>query len=82
MSEYLSDKPRFLIVKDKEGNIRNEQEFKHNEQGDPTYYKKTENGKVVTELIYEYNYDESGRRIYVRINDILKDTSTIMEYSY
>ncbi len=82
MSEYLSDKPKFLIVKDKDGNIKNEQEFKHNEYGDPTYYKKTENGRIITELVYEYSYDDSGRRVYVKIKDILKDTATIMEYTY
>lgn len=82
MSEYLSDKPKFLVVKDKDGNIKNEQEFKHNAQGDPSYYKKTENGKVVSELLYDYQYDDLGRRIYVKIEDLLKGTATIMEYSY
>ena len=82
MSEYLSDKPKKLIVRDKDGNIKNIQDFEHNEFGDPSYYKKTENGKVLTELTYEYKYDEAGRRTYVKITDLLKNTATVMEYMY
>ena len=41
MSEYLSDKPKKLTIRDKNGNIKNFQEFKHNGNGDPSYYRKT-----------------------------------------
>ena len=46
MSEYLSDKPKKLTIRDKNNKIKNFQEFKHNENGDPIYYRKTENEKV------------------------------------
>ena len=82
MSEYLSDKPKTLIIKDKNGNIKNSQEFKHNEQGDPIYYKKLENNNITVELIYEYEYDELGRKKVTKIIDLITDNITIMEYAY
>ncbi len=82
MSEYLSDKPRLLVVKDGDGNIKNFQEFKHNSFGDPTYFKKIENDKILTELYYEYEYDEVGRKKTIKILDKLSGKITIMEYSY
>lgn len=82
MSEYLSDKPKNLTIKDKNGNIKNFQEFKHNENGDPVYYKKTENNKITVELIYEYEYDETARKKTTKIIDLITDNITIMEYTY
>lgn len=82
MSEYLSDKPKLLIVKDKDGNVKNVQHFEHNENGDPLYYKKIEKDTVVSELIYQYEYDNLGRRTRIKIEDVLKGTATIMEYTY
>lgn len=82
MSEYLSDKPKNLTIKDKNGNIKNFQEFKHNEHGDPVYYKKTENNKTTVELIYEYKYDETGRKQITKITDLITENVTVMEYDY
>lgn len=82
MSEYLSDKPKKLIIKDKNGNIKNYQEFEHNNNGDPIYYKKVENERTTVELIYEYEYDEIGRKKVTKIADLITDNITIMEYEY
>ena len=82
MSEYLSDKPKTLIIKDSDGNIKNSKEFDHNTNGDPTYYKKLENNKVIVELVYEYVYDDLGRRLSTKITDKVTNKVTIMEYSY
>ena len=82
MSEYLSDKPKQLVVKDTNNNIKNIQEFNHNSKGDPTYYKKIENNKIITELTYEYEYDELGRKTLTKIIDNINNNITIMEYSY
>ena len=82
MSEYLSDKPKKLTIRDKNGNIKNFQEFKHNENGDPSYYRKTENDKVTVELVYEYQYDEIGRKKITKIIDLITSNITIMEYEY
>ena len=82
MSEYLSDKPKKLTIKDKEGNIKNYQEFKHNNNGDPIYYKKVENERTTVELTYEYEYDEIGRKKVTKIADLITDNITIMEYEY
>ena len=82
MSEYLSDKPKKLIIKDKNGNIKNYQEFEHNNNGDPTYYKKVENERTTVELTYEYEYDENGRKKVTKIADLITDNITVMEYEY
>ena len=82
MSEYLSDKPKQLVIKDINNNIKNVQKFDHNSKGDPTYYKKIENDKIITELTYEYEYDELGRKIITKITDKINNNITIMEYSY
>lgn len=82
MSEYLSDKPKKLTIKDKEGNIKNYQEFKHNYNGDPIYYKKVENKRTTVELTYEYEYDENGRKKVTKIADLITDNITVMEYEY
>lgn len=82
MSEYLSDKPKKLTIRDKNDQIKNFQEFKHNENGDPVYYRKTENEKVTVELTYEYEYDEIGRKKVTKIIDLVTSNITIMEYEY
>ena len=82
MSEYLKDKPSRLVIKDKDYNIKNIQEFKHNEKGDIIYYAKTENNNIVIELVYEYSYDEKERKKCTKIIDKITSNITIMEYSY
>ena len=82
LSEYLSDKPKTLIIKDSVFFIIYSQEFDHNTNGVPTYYKKLENNIVIVEVGNEYVYDDLGRRFSTNITDKVTNKVTIMEYSY
>lgn len=64
---------RKLTVTDENGNIRNVQEYKHNEYEDPIWYKKVDaKGEVLTEMFYTYEYDSKGRRTYMKIEDTVR----------
>ncbi len=82
MSEYLNDKPKKLVIKDGDNNIKNIQEFKHNHKGDPAYYKKIQGDKVTVELEYEYEYDNLDRKTKIKIIDKIENKITVMEYEY
>ena len=56
----MEEKFRKITVTDENGNIKNIQEYEHNSYGDPTYFKKTVGDKVLTEIFYSYNYEETA----------------------
>ena len=53
----MEEKFRKITVTDGEGNVKNIQEYEHNEHGDPIYFKKTVGDKIATEIIYTYEYE-------------------------
>jgi len=72
-----------ITTKDESGNIKGIQIYRHNEKGDPIYFRKTDaKGAVICDWEYEYTYDDQGRRITMTIKDLQKNTATTMEYEY
>lgn len=78
----MEDKFKKIRILDGEGNIKNIQEYKHNEHGDPIWFKKTVGGKVVTEIVYTYEYDSHSRKKSMKMEDSVDGRTTIMEYEY
>lgn len=78
----MEDKFKKVTVADGEGNIKNTQEYKHNEHGDPIWFKKTVNGNVVSEIDYTYEYDCHSRKIYMKMEDVVDGRITVMRYEY
>lgn len=72
-----------LTVTDENGNLRNTQEYKHNEYEDPIWFKKVDgDGNVLVEMIYTYEYDSRGRRTLMKIEDTVNNRTTVMKYEY
>lgn len=78
----MDSKFKKITVTDGEGKVKNIQEYKHNIQGDPTYFKKTIEDKVVTEIFYFYKYDEKNRKTYMKMEDSVDNKVTILHYEY
>lgn len=78
----MEEKFRKITVSDDKGNIKNIQEYEHNSYGDPTYFKKTIDGKVVTEIFYSYHYDEQHRKTMMKMDDKIDGRVTILNYEY
>lgn len=78
----MDEKFRKITVTDDKGNIKNIQEYEHNSYGDPTYFKKTVDGKVVTEIFYSYHYDELHRKTMMKMDDKVDGRVTILNYEY
>ena len=78
----MEEKFRKITVSDDKGNIKNIQEYEHNSYGDPTYFKKTVDGKVVTEIFYSYHYDEQHRKTMMKMDDKIDGRVTILNYEY
>jgi len=78
----MEEKFKKIIVTDDKGNIKNIQEYEHNSYGDPTYFKKTVDGKVVTEIFYSYHYDELHRKTMMKMDDKVDGRVTILNYEY
>lgn len=72
-----------LTVTDENDNIRNIQEYKHNEYEDPIWYRKIDvEGVILVEMFYTYEYDAKGRRTYMKIEDTVNNRVTVMKYEY
>jgi len=78
----MEDKFKKITILDGNGNIKNIQEYKHNEHGDPIWFKKTIDGKVVTEIEYTYEYDYHSRKILMKMEDSVDGRVTVMKYEY
>lgn len=78
----MEEKFKKITVTDDKGNIKNIQEYEHNSYGDPTYFKKTVDGKVVTEIFYSYHYDELHRKTMMKMDDKVDGRVTILNYEY
>lgn len=78
----MEDKFKKITVTDENGNIKNIQEYEHNSYGDPTYFKKTVEEKVVTEIFYSYHYDEKHRKTMMRMEDRVDNRITVLNYEY
>lgn len=78
----MEEKFRKITVTDNEGDIKNIQEYEHNSYGDPTYFKKTVNGKIITEIFYSYEYDEKHRKTMMKMDDKVDNKITILHYEY
>lgn len=78
----MEEKFKKITVTDDKGNVKNIQEYEHNSYGDPTYFKKTVDGKVVTEIFYSYHYDDHHRKTMMKMNDKVDGRITILNYEY
>jgi phage tail tube protein FII len=78
----MEEKFKKITVTDDKGNVKNIQEYEHNSYGDPTYFKKTVDGKVVTEIFYSYHYDELHRKTMMKMDDKVDGRVTILNYEY
>lgn len=78
----MEEKFRKITVSDDKGSIKNIQEYEHNSYGDPTYFKKTVEGKIVTEIFYSYEYDERHRKTMMKMDDKVDGRITILHYEY
>lgn len=74
--------PRIIKVKAANGNIKNIQEYEHNEQGHPVRFKKYNDEKVLCDIYYTYEYYENGLKKSVHMEDKVDGRITIMEYEY
>ncbi len=82
MEVKMEEKFRKITVTDGEGNVKNIQDYKHNEHGDPIYFKKTVGDKIATEIIYTYEYDEKFRKTMMKMYDKVDNKTTILHYEY
>ena len=78
----MEEKFRKITVTDENGKVKNIQEYEHNSYGDPTYFKKSVDGKVVTEIFYSYHYDEKHRKTMMKMDDRVDGRVTILNYEY
>lgn len=78
----MEEKFKKITVTDDKGNIKNIQEYEHNSYGDPTYFKKSVDGKVVTEIFYSYHYDEKQRKTMMKMSDKVDGKVTVLNYEY
>lgn len=76
------EKFKKVTITDGEGRVKNIQEYKHNEHGDPIWFKKTIEGKVVSEIEYTYEYDSHSRKVYMKMEDNIDGRVTVMHYEY
>lgn len=78
----MEEKFKKITVTDDKGKVKNIQEYEHNSYGDPTYFKKIVDGKVVTEIFYSYHYDELHRKTMMKMDDKVDGRVTILNYEY
>ena len=78
----MEEKFKKITVTDDKGNVKNIQEYEHNSYGDPTYFKKFVDGKVVTEIFYSYHYDEKHRKTMMKMSDKVDGKVTVLNYEY
>lgn len=78
----MEEKFKKITITDGMGNIKNIQEYKHNEYGDPIWFRKTVGDKVVSEVEYDYDYDDHSRKIMMQMTDKVDGRTTIFNYEY
>lgn len=79
----MEKKPKKIVIKDENQNVKSIQEYNYNEHGDPILFKKINGiGETLIHWIYEYRYDISKRKTMMKISDIGANKETIMEYEY
>lgn len=78
----MEDKFKKVTVTDDDGNIKNIQEYKYNDHGDPIWFKKTVEGKIITEVEYTYEYDGHMRKTMMRMEDKVDGRITVLNYEY
>ncbi len=78
----MEDKFKKVVVTDGDGNVKNIQEYKYNDHGDPIWFRKTVNEKVITDVHYTYEYDEHCRKTKMAMEDKIDGRITVLNYEY